>query len=222
MESFSYSVSHDLRAPLRAMDGFGKVLETDYGEQFDAGGRRLLGRVRVNAERMGRLIDDLLAFSRLGREPLQAVRVSMDSLVREVLDELRAQSKGREIDFAIGKLGDVEADRALKQVLVNLLGNAIKFTAKTPAPAIEIGCREGSNGEAKTYYVKDNGAGFDMRHADRLFNVFQRFHRADEFEGTGVGLAMAQRIVQRHGGDIWAEAQPGEGAAFFFTLASGR
>lgn len=223
LESFSYSVSHDLRAPLRAVSGFANVLETDHGENLDAEGRRLLGRVRAGAERMGRLIDDLLAFSRFGREPLQAARFSMDSLVNEALDELRAQGKGRRIDFCVRQLGDVEADRALlRQVLMNLLGNAVKFTAKTPEAVIEVGCREGSNGQAKTYYVKDNGAGFDMHYADKLFGVFQRFHRPDEFEGTGVGLAIVQRIIHRHGGHIWADARPGEGAAFFFTLASGR
>lgn len=223
LESFAYSVSHDLRAPLRAMDSFTRILETDYGAELDAEGLRVLGRVRAGAERMGRLIEDLLAFSRLGREPLRTEHVSLDELTREVIDEQLAQSKGRELDISVGRLGEAEGDPTLlRQVLANLLGNAIKFTAKTPEAAVEVGCLEGSDGQTRTYYVKDNGAGFDMQYAGKLFSVFQRFHRPDEFEGTGVGLAIVQRIIHRHGGRIWADAEPGRGATFFFTLGKSR
>ena len=219
LEAFSYSVSHDLRTPLRAVDGFASILHTDYAERLDEEGRRLLARVRTNSQRMGVLIDDLLAFSRLGRQPLRTQRVVLDGLVSEVLDELRPEHNGRAIQFTVGALGSADADRTLlKQALLNLLGNAIKFTRNTNAAAIEIGCREPANGEAKVYYVKDNGAGFDMRYADKLFGVFQRLHRVDEFEGSGVGLATVQRIINRHGGRVWADSKLGEGSAFYFTL----
>jgi signal transduction histidine kinase len=222
LEAFSYSISHDLRSPLRAIDGFTAMLETDYADRLDAEARRLLGRVRTNSQKMGQLIDDLLGFSRLGRQPLRTQPVALDDLVREVLEDLRADQKGRVISFSVGELGSAEADPALlKQVFSNLLGNAIKFTRNTSAAVVEVGCRAPANGEARTYYVKDNGAGFDMQYADKLFGVFQRFHRVEEFEGTGVGLAIVQRIINRHGGRIWADAKQGEGAVFYFTLQPG-
>ena len=222
LEAFSYSVSHDLRAPLRAVDGFARLLEEGQAERLDAEGRRLLGVVRANARRMGELIEDLLAFSRLGRLPLRTRSVQLDDLVQQTIAELGAHGDGRRIDFAVGTLGGAEVDPSLlKQVLVNLLGNAVKFTRDRDPAVIEVGARDGSEaGAARVYYVRDNGAGFDMRHADKLFGVFQRLHRAEEFEGTGVGLAIAQRVITRHGGRIWAEARLGEGATFYFTLAA--
>ena len=223
LEAFSYSVSHDLRAPLRAIDGFSRLLADSQGTQLDADGQRLLGLVRSNARRMGELIEDLLAFARLGRLPLRTEPVQLDQLVQQTITELRAAVDGRQIDFAVGTLGGAEVDPSLlKQVLVNLLGNAVKFTRDRDPAVIEVGCRDAAEADpVRVYYVRDNGAGFDMRHADKLFNVFQRLHRTDEYEGTGVGLAIAQRVIARHGGRIWAEARLGEGATFYFTLQAG-
>jgi signal transduction histidine kinase len=218
LEAFSYSVSHDLRAPLRAIDGFARILEEDYAARLDAEARRLLGAVRAGSRQMGRLIDDLLAFSRYGRQPLKTTAVPLVELVNHTIDELRSGFEGRRIDFSVGELGTAEADPALlKQVLVNLLGNAIKFSRDRDPAVVEIGLTSQA-GDAHVYYVKDNGAGFDPRYAHKLFGVFQRLHGSDEFEGTGVGLAIVQRIVVRHGGRVWAESRPGEGATFYFTL----
>ena len=213
LESFSYSVSHDLRAPLRAIDGFGRILEEDYGGQLDAEGVRLLGVVRANSRRMGQLIDDLLEFSRLSRQPVAKQAVDMGALAREVTATLRPAPAQVEL----APLPHAAADPALlRQVWVNLIDNALKYSGKQPAPRIEIGGREE---RAETlYWVRDNGVGFDMRYADKLFGVFQRLHAAAEFPGTGVGLAIVQRLVARHGGRVWAESKPGEGACFFFSL----
>lgn len=219
LEAFSYSVSHDLRAPLRAVDGFTRLLETNYGDRLDTEGRRMLASVRSSAQRMALLIEDLLALAHFSRQPVKTERVPMEDFVREIINELLSQNASRTINFSIGKLGAVKADRALlKQALLNLLGNAIKFTGKTPGAAIEIGCRESPGAESKIFFVKDNGAGFDMKYAAKLFGVFQRLHRADEFEGTGIGLSIVQRIIVRHGGRLWAESAPGAGATFYFTL----
>jgi signal transduction histidine kinase len=214
LESFSYSVSHDLRAPLRAVDGYARMLEEDFGERLDAEGRRLLGVVRDSSARMGHLIDDLLAFSRLGRQEPARRNVDMDALVRDAIAEVRADSKAA-IDTR--PLPAAEADPAmLKQVWVNLIGNALKYSSKRAGARVEIGgCQKGAE---RVYWVRDNGAGFDMRYAQKLFGVFQRLHRADEFPGTGVGLALVQRVVTRHGGRVWAEGKPGEGACFHFSL----
>jgi len=223
LEAFSYSVSHDLRAPLRAVDGYARILEEDYGGKFDAEGVRLLGAVRANAHRMGKLIDDLLAFSRLGRAPIRTQPVEMTPLVQQVVDELALDANGREVEFSVGPLGSAEIDPALlKHALTNLVGNAIKFTRDRNPGVVEIG-RRAENGEddAAVYYVKDNGAGFDMKYAGKLFGVFQRLHSSAEFPGTGVGLAIVQRVIQRHGGRVWADAKPGEGATFYFTLQRG-
>jgi PAS domain S-box-containing protein len=215
LESFSYSVSHDLRAPLRAVDGYARMLEDDYAQTLDAEGRRLLGVVRAEALRMGRLIDDLLAFSRLGRIAVSDVQVPMAELARECAADLGPAHPAARIN--IGSLPAARGDRALlRQVWANLLGNALKYSAKAPEPRIEIAGRA-TNGEC-CYSVKDNGAGFDMRYYDKLFGVFQRLHDAKEFEGTGVGLAIVQRIVSRHGGRVWAEGKTGEGAVFHFAL----
>jgi signal transduction histidine kinase len=214
LEAFSYSVSHDLRAPLRAIDGYSRMLEEDYGGAIDAEGRRLLGVVRGSSLKMGQLIDDLLAFSRLGRQAPAKRPVDMTDLAREVVGESAAVN-GAAVDLA--PLPPATADRSLmKQVWANLVGNALKYSSKSAAPRVEIGGRE-ENGEA-LYWVRDNGVGFDMRYAAKLFGVFQRLHRAEEFAGTGVGLAIVQRIVTRHGGRVWAEGQPGKGACFYFAL----
>ena len=212
LESFSYSVSHDLRAPLRAIDGYARMLEEDYAGRLDEEARRLLGVVRSNAIRMGQLIDDLLAFSRLGRQEAVSAPLDMTQLSQEAADELRGE---RQVHAS--PLPTAKGDRALlKQVWLNLIGNALKYSAKNPAARVEIGAHEEA-GET-VYWVRDNGAGFDMRYADKLFGVFQRLHRSEESEGTGVGLAIVQRIVARHGGRVWAEAKPDEGACFWFSL----
>jgi signal transduction histidine kinase len=217
LESFSYSVSHDLRAPLRAIDGYARMLEEDYGARLDDEGRRLLSVVRDNAGRMGRLIDDLLAFSRLGRREPAKQAVEMTALAREVADEV---SRGTPALIEIGELPPAVADRALmRQVWVNLIGNAVKYSAKRADPRVEVGGRV--NGSDNVYWVRDNGVGFDMRYVEKLFGVFQRLHGADEFDGTGVGLAIVQRVVARHGGRISAHGAPGEGARFEFCLPKG-
>jgi signal transduction histidine kinase len=219
LEAFSYSVSHDLRAPLRAVDGFSQAVLEDFGDALPAEGKRKLQIVRGSAQRMGQLIDDLLAFSRLSRQPLRKRTVDPEPQVRAVLAELQAQIEGRKIRIDVGALPPCQGDRALlKQVWVNLLSNAVKYTARQEHAVVEIGCTE-QKGE-QVYFVRDNGTGFDMRYADKLFGVFQRLHRADEFEGTGVGLAIVQRIVHRHGGRIWADAAVGRGATFYFTLGN--
>jgi signal transduction histidine kinase len=214
LESFSYSVSHDLRAPLRAIDGYARMLEEDYRERLDAEGTRLLGVVRDSSRRMGQLIDDLLAFSQLGRQEPARRPVDMTGLVREVVAE-HAAINGVALDVAT--LPAASVDRSLmKQVWLNLVGNALKYSGKHAAPRVEIGGRE--EGEETVYWVRDNGVGFDMRYAGKLFGVFQRLHRAEEFDGTGVGLAIVQRVVTRHGGRVWAEGKLGEGACFYFAL----
>jgi PAS domain S-box-containing protein len=217
LESFSYSVSHDLRAPLRAINGFSRILLKDHAGQLDAEGHRLLGIIRANTQNMGHLIDDLLAFSRLGRREVKATDLKMDTLVRNVVEGLQNTLGDRKVEWDLKPLSPARADRALmQQVWVNLLGNALKFTGLEATAIIEVGCR--SEGDEDIYYVKDNGVGFDMRFAHKLFGVFQRLHRHEEFEGTGVGLALVQRIVQRHGGRVWAEGQVGGGACFSFSL----
>jgi signal transduction histidine kinase len=217
LEGFSYSVSHDLRAPLRAVDGYARMLEEDYAARLDDEGRRLLSVVRQSSLRMGRLIDDLLAFSRLGRQQPSKQLVDMGDLAREVVTELH---NGGTASIELGELPRSRADRALmRQVWTNLVGNALKYSAKRHDARIEIGGRQQA-GE-NVYWVRDNGVGFDMRYADKLFGVFQRLHRSDEFDGTGVGLAIVQRVVARHGGRVWAEGKPGEGACFQFSLPQG-
>jgi signal transduction histidine kinase len=214
LESFSYSVSHDLRAPLRAIDGYARMLDEDYASRLDAEAQRLIGVVRANARRMGQLIDDLLAFSRLGRQEPARSRLDMNGLAREVANELRG---ARELSMHFSQLPPAKADPALmRQVWLNLIGNALKYSAKKPDARVEVGGRE--EAQENLYWVRDNGAGFDMRYAEKLFGVFQRLHRPEEFEGTGVGLAIVQRIVTRHGGRVWAQGKPGEGACFFFSL----
>ena len=217
LESFSYSVSHDLRAPLRAMDGFSDALLEDYGRQLPAEARDHLATIRRGARRMGALIDDLLAFSHLSRQPLAKQTVNMEALVRDVLEDLVTQNNGRNIEFVNGGMPLAQGDPALlKQVWINLLSNAIKYSRHAEQARIEVGVL--AEPQPNVFFVRDNGAGFDMKYADKLFGVFQRLHRADEFEGTGIGLAIVQRIVHRHGGRVWAEARPSQGATFYFTL----
>jgi hypothetical protein len=218
LEAFSYTVSHDLRAPLRAIDGFSQILSKDHAPQLSAEAQTLLEAVSANARRMGQLIDDLLAFSRLGHLPVSKERVNVAGLVQKILDEMRREHEGRDVEVRVDPLPDCMGDPSLlKQVWVNLLSNAFKFTRQRERALIEISCHE-QQGE-KVYVVRDNGAGFDMTYFDKLFGVFQRLHRSDEFEGTGAGLAIVQRIIHRHGGRIRAEAAVNQGAAFFFTLS---
>jgi PAS domain S-box-containing protein len=217
LEGFSYSVSHDLRAPLRAMDGFARILMEEYGKSLPSGAVRHLSTIVESARQMGRLIDGLLAFSRLSRQAISAQTVSTAALVREALESARAEYAGRRVEIVVGDLPDCHGDPVLlKQVWVNLISNALKFTRKREEARIEIGSRRITG--KRVYYVKDNGVGFDMRYADKLFGVFQRLHRAEEYEGTGVGLATIQRIIHRHGGRIWAEARPDQGATFYFMI----
>jgi len=219
LEAFSYSVSHDLRAPLRAVDGFSQAVLEDYGEQLPEEGRHYLATIRGGAQRMGALIDDLLTFSRLSRLPLNKRSVDPKRVVRETLEELGFPIEGRAVEMRIGDLPLCQGDAALlKQLWLNLLSNALKYTRQREPAVIEVGCTPDDNEQANVYFVRDNGAGFDMRYADKLFGVFQRLHRAEDFEGTGVGLAIVQRIVHRHGGRVWAEAALDQGATFYFTL----
>lgn len=233
LDSFSYSVSHDLRAPLRAIDGFSRIVLEDHSANLSEEGKSYLQMVRDNTRQMGQLVDDLLAFARLGRQPLTKHLVEPDKMVRQCLNELTKEQEGRQLELVIGELPCCHADPALlKQVWTNLISNALKYTRKKDKARIEIGCRSEARvrveGEPHTranagpevvYFVKDNGAGFDMKYIKKLFGVFQRLHKVSDYEGTGVGLAIVQRIVNRHGGRIWADAKLSEGATFSFTLA---
>jgi signal transduction histidine kinase len=217
LESFCYSVSHDLRAPLRAIDGFSQALIEDFGKDVPADGQRFLARIRASTQRMGQLIEDLLNLSRVSRSALQRRDVDVSELARQVAAELQGREPGRKVELVVwdGIRADADA-RLLRAALENLLGNAWKFSAKRDGARIELGSLR--DGGRVTYYVRDNGAGFDMAYASKLFGAFQRLHAATEFAGTGIGLATVQRIVHRHGGRIWADAQPGQGAVFYFTL----
>ena len=217
LDAFSYSVSHDLRAPLRAVDGFALMLEEDYASRLDDEGRRLLGVVRSGAQRMSQLIDDLLEFSTLARREMARERIDMGEVAREAAAEIVHGAAAIEIAQLPPALGDRPL---LKQVWVNLIGNAVKYSAKIAQPRVEVGAR--SEGTQTVYWVRDNGAGFDRRYAAKLFGVFQRLHKPEEFAGTGVGLAIVQRVVARHGGRVWAEAAPNQGACFYFTLPAAR
>ncbi len=219
LESFSYSISHDLRAPVRAISGFARIVLEDYGGLLPEAGQDQLRRIHEGAIKMGQLIDGLLAFSKMGREPLHKQAVRPASIVRRVLEDLPAEPKGRNVEISVGDLPTCGADPILlQQVYANLLSNALKYSRQRDPAVITVGCRRIDS--IPTYFVQDNGAGFDMQYADQLFGVFQRLHRSDEFEGNGVGLAIAQRIVRRHGGRMWAEAELDKGATFYFTLES--
>jgi signal transduction histidine kinase len=217
MEAFSYSVSHDLRAPLRAIDGFTQILVEDYADKLGDEGKRVAGVVRASTQQMGRLIDDLLSFSRLGRAEVKKTSINMTVLANEAYAEVKRSAPDRNIEFVMAALPDANGDVDLiRQVWANLFTNAVKFTSKTEKAKIEVGST--SDGNSVTYYVKDNGAGFDMQYVAKLFGVFQRLHSVEEFEGTGIGLANVKRIIERHGGSARAEGRVGEGAIFYFTL----
>jgi PAS domain S-box-containing protein len=217
LEAFSYSVSHDLRAPLRAIDGYTRILVEDYESSLDAEGKRVCAIISREARRMGQLIDDLLAFSRLGRKEMYASKIDMRGMAVSVLNELLKEDERARLDFQIGKLPTARGDSSLiRQVWFNLLANAIKFTSRKERALIEIGSKTNKN--ELIYYVRDTGAGFDMEYANKLFGVFQRLHSESEFDGTGVGLAIIQRIIHRHEGRVWAEGEVGKGAAFYFAL----
>jgi PAS domain S-box-containing protein len=216
LEAFSYSVSHDLRAPLRAVNGFAQMLKEEYSSKLDEEGKRILDVIKYNANKMGTLIDELLSFSRLGRKELQRTSVQMNMLVTDVLSEV-GKSLPHSAEINLGQLHNIKGDQGLiRQVMVNLISNAVKYSYKKQNPVVHI-LSENKNGEI-IFSVKDNGAGFDMRYANKLFGVFQRLHSQDEFEGTGVGLAIVQRIVTKHGGKVWAEGKINEGATFNFSL----
>ena len=217
LEAFSYSVSHDLRAPLRAVQGFLQIYIDDFGTSIPAEGRPVLDHVLAGANRMGQLIEDLLAFSRLGRQPVLRRVVPLERLAKRLVGELTEKEPQRRIEARVGALGECEGDPSLlEQVLVNLISNAFKFTRGRDPAVIEVGCS--GHDPDKIYFVRDNGAGFDMKYVDKLFGVFQRLHSPSQFEGTGVGLSIVHRIVERHGGRIWAESAVEKGTTFFFTL----
>jgi light-regulated signal transduction histidine kinase (bacteriophytochrome) len=221
LEAFSYSVSHDLRAPLRAISGFAQAVVEDYAPRLDDEGKRFLGLIQDNAHRMGQLIDDLLTFSRLGRQQLMETLIDLAALSQGVFDEIITQWPGRRIQFVVRSIPPARGDKAMiRQVLMNLLSNAIKFTRPRQEAVIEVGYLVQLDQGA--YYVKDNGVGFDMQYVRKLFGVFQRLHSAAEFEGTGVGLAIVYRIITRHGGRVWAEGHVDKGATFYFTLPKGQ
>jgi len=217
LEAFSYSVSHDLRAPLRAVDGYTRILMEDYASCLDEEGRRICSVISGSARDMGRLIDDLLSFSRVGRVPLREAPIDMAAMARSAFFEITSEEGRGRIDFRVGTLPTASGDPSLlRQAWLNLLSNAVKFSSKKDRPVIEVEAAEACS--ETVYTVRDNGAGFDMQAADKLFGVFQRLHSAREFEGTGIGLAIVQRILERHGGRVWAEAETGKGAAFHFSL----
>ena len=220
LDAFAYSVSHDLRAPLRSIDGFSQILLEDYADKLDDTGKHALERVRAATQRMGGLIDDLLKLSRVSRGEMRKETVDLSALATSIARDFRAE--GRDVDITIAPGLVVQGDpRLLRIALENLLGNAWKYTSQRSDARIEVGLLEerGERGE-RIFFVRDNGAGFDMRYADKLFGAFQRLHSASEFEGTGVGLATVHRIVRRHGGRIWAEAKVNEGATFYFTVGA--
>ena len=224
LEAFSYSVSHDLRAPLRSIDGFSQILLEDYADSLDEEGKDYLGRVRAASQRMGRLIDDLLGLSRVTRGALHREKIDLSSLVRELAEGMGESRPDREVDLEIEDgIEGIGDPRLVRVALTNLVGNAFKFTEKEDRAKISFGedPKLSYLGRVPVYYVRDNGAGFDMEYADKLFGAFQRLHGASEFEGTGIGLATVQRIVHRHGGRVWAEGEVGRGATFFFTLRPG-
>jgi len=217
LEAFSYSVSHDLRAPLRSIDGFSEILEKRYAERLDDTGRDYLGRVRRASKRMGELIDDLLLLARVTRAELHKESVDLSRMVQIMIREMQETAPQRQVAWVIqdGILAQADS-RLIKVVLENLLSNAWKFTFHQAAPRIEFGMIEREN--EKIIFMRDNGAGFDIQYAGKLFGAFQRLHKADEFEGTGIGLATVQRIIHRHGGRVWAEGQTGAGATFYFAI----
>lgn len=219
LESFAYSVAHDLRAPLRHIAGYSNVLVQDYGPQLDEEGIRYLGKIGDGAQEMGRLVDDLLSLSKIGRQQLALQKTPLDSILRQVVEDFTPECSGREVEWRIGALSSADCDPALmKQVFANLVSNALKYTRKREHAVIQVG--QTKQNHERVIFVRDNGVGFDMQYVGKLFGVFQRLHKARDFEGTGVGLAIVQRIIRKHGGRIWAEAKLDQGATFFFTVGS--
>jgi PAS domain S-box-containing protein len=219
MESFTYSVSHDLRAPLRGIIGFTAILEEEYSDKLDEEARRVTSVIRKNTLKMGQLIDDLLSFSRMGKQEMIKTQINSKRIVNEVINEMNMQEnqKGRTINWDVHSLPPVNADiNTIRQVWVNLISNAIKYSGKNENPVIDIGSYF-ENGQT-VFYVKDNGVGFDEKYKNKLFKVFQRLHDTNEFEGTGVGLALVEKIISRHGGKVWAEGKENQGASFYFSL----
>jgi len=219
METFTYSVSHDLRAPLRHISGFSKLLTEEFGATLPPDGQHLLQRIQEGTRRMGLLVDDLLNLGRIGRHEVRRQVTGLNSLVNETIPDLAPEYEGRQVEWKIGSLPFVECDPGLmRQVLQNLLSNAVKFTRPRTHAVIEVGQRNEDG--TPVVFIRDNGVGFNVKYADKLFGVFQRLHRQEDFEGTGVGLATVQRILQKHGGRIWAEAELGQGATFYFTVGN--
>jgi len=217
LEAFTYSVAHDLRAPLRHIDAFTRILQEDFAGSFPAEAAQLLDTIRRGSENMSRLVNDLLNLAHVGRQELKREITPLGALVQEVIADLKRETEGRDIDWHIANLPTIQGDPGLlKQVFANLLSNAVKYTRPRPHAVIEVGTRKMN--EETVLFIRDNGVGFNMKYADKLFGVFQRLHRAEEFEGTGVGLAIVERVVKRHGGHIWAESEVDKGATFYFTL----
>jgi light-regulated signal transduction histidine kinase (bacteriophytochrome) len=217
MEAFSYSVSHDLRAPLRTLEGFSAILLTDYHDSLDAQGQHYLTRIQEAAQRMAQLIEDMLNLSRIGRRPMNRSRIDLSAVTRQIIDEMKTQLSDRVVEFEIQPDLVIQADdHLMKIVMQNLLGNAVKFTTRQKQAHIQVGMLV-ING-IRTYFVRDNGAGFDMAYVDKLFSPFQRLHKSSEYPGTGIGLTIVQRIIARHGGRVWPEAAIDQGATFYFTL----
>lgn len=218
MEAFSYSISHDLRAPLRSIQLYTDMLETDYANQLDEGGKRLLGKLLSKTQNMEKLIKELLEFFRMGKKELVYQKISMSKMVRDLITTIKEEEKTRDIEFVLHPLPDAAADSMLmKQVWINLISNAVKYTKYKEKAIIEIGAEEKAN--TIVYCIKDNGVGFDMHYADKLFKIFQRLHSQEKFEGIGIGLSFVHRIIKKHGGKIWAEAEENRGATFFFELS---
>lgn len=217
LEAFTYSVAHDLRAPLRHIDAFTRILQEDFAGAFPPEAAQLLETIRRGSENMSRLVNDLLNLAHVGRQEMKKERTSLDRIIKEVIAEMARETQGRDIDWRIARLPEIDGDPGLlKQVFANLLSNSVKYTRPRKQAVIEIGLREMN--DERAVFVRDNGVGFNMKYAGKLFGVFQRLHRAEEFEGTGVGLAIVERVVKRHGGHIWAESQLDQGATFYFTL----
>jgi light-regulated signal transduction histidine kinase (bacteriophytochrome) len=218
LEAFTYSVAHDLRAPLRHIDAFTRILQEDFAGAFPPEASQLLETIRRGSENMSRLVNDLLNLAHVGRQEMKRERTSLNTVIKEVITEMKRESEGRNIEWRVADLPSVDCDPGLlKQVFANLLSNAVKYTRPRQHAVIEIGLR--AMNDETVLFVRDNGVGFSMKYADKLFGVFQRLHRAEEFEGTGVGLAIVERVVKRHGGHIWAESEVDHGATFYFTLA---
>jgi PAS domain S-box-containing protein len=223
LEAFSYSVSHDLRAPLRHISGFSKLLVEEFGSALDPAAQHYLERIQSGTQKMGLLVDELLNLARVGRHVLHPQRAGLNSIVAEVIAILQPDNEGRQVQWMIAELPEVDCDPVLvKQIFQNLLANALKFTRPRAQSVIEVSCQKKEEDGQPVFMVRDNGIGFNMKYVDKLFGVFQRLHRPEDFEGTGIGLVTVQRIVHKHGGRVWAEGEVDKGAAFYFTLGAGK